>query len=362
MIDFDSARDSGKGVGSRILICAMGLAPQVVTETLYALHHRLNPPFHPDRLILLSTTSGFDIARRRLLLDKEGALDRFRTDWPEARVPTPELLVLEGMHGALPDIRTSDEAAMAADQVTDLVRRLTASEMTSLHVSVAGGRKTIGALLAAAMSLYGRRQDELSHVLVSPPYESRSDFFYPLPGDRDADRALTLARIPFLRLRDYLPEHLLSLPLIFEDLVRRAQQALAEPLLEIDLRGDRMHAAGQPLCLPASEAALYIWLAMRRRRNEPPLTARNANIEEFIELYERIAESRDQAHHLERVVRSLRDGLESSYLAEKKCRINRALRLQLGPRALPFLIISTGKRPQTAMDLALPASHIHLRN
>lgn len=362
MIDSDSARDANEGATSRILVCAMGLAPQVVTETLYALHHRLNPPFHPDRLILLSTTSGFDIARRRLLLDKEGALDRFREDWPEARVPTPELVVLEGMHGALSDIRTSEEAAMAADQVTDLVRRLTSSEGTSLHVSVAGGRKTIGALLAVAMSLYGRCQDELSHVLVSPPYESRSDFFYPRPGDRDADRALTLARIPFLRLRNHLPEQLLSRPLMFEDLVRHAQRALAEPLLEIHLHGARMFAAGQPLRLPASEAAFYIWLAIRRRQNEPPLTARNADVTKFIEIYERIAQDRDQARHLDRVVHGLRNGLESSYLAEKKCRINRALRLQLGPRALPFLIISVGKRPQTAMGLALPASHIHLRS
>ena len=53
--------------------------------------------------------------------------------------------------------------------------------MASLHVSIAGGRKTMGFYVGYALSLFARDQDRLSHVLVPPSLESRQDFFYPPP-------------------------------------------------------------------------------------------------------------------------------------------------------------------------------------
>ena len=56
--------------------------------------------------------------------------------------------------------------------ITNLIRAFTADPESALHVSIAGGRKTMGFFLGYALSLYGRAQDKLSHVLVSPPFES----------------------------------------------------------------------------------------------------------------------------------------------------------------------------------------------
>lgn len=39
----------------------------------------------------------------------------------------------------------------------------------------------MGFALGYAMSLFGRPQDCLSHVLVSDPYERVPDFYYPTP-------------------------------------------------------------------------------------------------------------------------------------------------------------------------------------
>lgn len=69
---------------------------------------------------------------------------------------------------------------MAADAIVELVRRCTQDDQTALHVSIAGGRKTMGFFMGYALSLYGRPQDRLSHVLVSAPFESNHDF-YDLP-------------------------------------------------------------------------------------------------------------------------------------------------------------------------------------
>lgn len=77
----------------------------------------------------------------------------------------------------LDDSRSLDDNQAIADFIIDEVRALTSDENTQLHASIAGGRKTMTFFLGYAMSLFGRTQDRLSHVLVSEPYENLPDFF-----------------------------------------------------------------------------------------------------------------------------------------------------------------------------------------
>jgi CRISPR-associated protein (TIGR02584 family) len=67
----------------------------------------------------------------------------------------------------LEDIVTEADNVAVADFITEKVRAVTADPEASLHVSIAGGRKTMGFYLGYALSLFGRPQDRLSHVLVS---------------------------------------------------------------------------------------------------------------------------------------------------------------------------------------------------
>jgi len=78
----------------------------------------------------------------------------------------------------LPDIRSVEDNTFAANQICEIVRELSLTSHTSLHASAAGGRKTMSIYLTAAMQLFGRAQDRLSHVLVSEDFETHPDFFY----------------------------------------------------------------------------------------------------------------------------------------------------------------------------------------
>jgi CRISPR-associated protein (TIGR02584 family) len=55
----------------------------------------------------------------------------------------------------------------------------------SLHVSIAGGRKTMGFYAGYALSLYGRAQDRMSHVLVDEKFEKGINFYYPSKNEND---------------------------------------------------------------------------------------------------------------------------------------------------------------------------------
>ncbi len=209
----------------RVLVAVTGLSPQVVTETLYALAVQRRPPFIPTEVVLVTTRTGAEHAWLMLLSEDQGWFHRFCQDYGLTGIAFAEnsIRILPDSQGNLADdIRTPEDNECAADYLADLVRELTQDPSCALHVSIAGGRKTMGYYLGYALSLYGRLQDRLSHVLISPPFESHPQFFYPTCAQRiiyaldkqqtplDSSQAkVMLAEIPFVSLRHGLPEALL---------------------------------------------------------------------------------------------------------------------------------------------------------
>src|SRR5437867_2500290 len=168
----------------RVLLAVTGLSPQVVTETVYALTQELEPAFVPTEVHLLTTAEGAERARLTLLSDEPGWFHRLRRDYglPEMEFSEDTIHVLKAVDGTpISDIRTREENERLADTLTETIRELTADPNCALHVSIAGGRKTMGFYAGYALSFFGRPQDQLSHVLVSAPYESNDQFFYPTP-------------------------------------------------------------------------------------------------------------------------------------------------------------------------------------
>lgn len=88
----------------------------------------------------------------------------------------------------LPDIRSTEENELAANQICKIVKDLCEQKDTVIYASVAGGRKMMGNYLAFAMSLFARANDKLSHVLVDEKFERQGkpplDFYYEPPTPR----------------------------------------------------------------------------------------------------------------------------------------------------------------------------------
>jgi len=166
----------------RVLLAVTGLTPQIVTETVYVLAVERKPVFVPTEIRVLTTAEGAERVRFTLLSHEPGWFRRLCAmyDLDGIRFDDDCVEVLCAADGRpLDDIRDAADSARAADQITDRIRALTADDDRALHVSLAGGRKTLGFYAGYALSLYGRPQDRLSHVLVSPPFESNQAFFFP---------------------------------------------------------------------------------------------------------------------------------------------------------------------------------------
>ena len=355
----------------RILLAVTGLSPQVVTETLYALAVRRDPPFLPTEIHLLTTAEGKQRAELALLSEDPGWFHRLCDDYglPPIRFDAHHIQAIVDTQGqALDDIRTPADNERLADRVTEKVRELTADEKAALHVSIAGGRKTMGFYLGYALSLFGRPQDRLSHVLVSEPYESSWDFFYPTPYARvittrdnklvDTRNAqVELAEIPFVSLRHGLDDRLRQGGATFSEVVAAAQRALQPPELVIDREGKRILAGGTLIELPPAQLALLSLFAQRLIQGDDALVAPGKYApdkvwaERFLAQYHAIRGN--ALDDVERTEQALHDGMDGEYFSSTKSKLHRLLKNHLGEAARPYYIDDGGARPRR-YSLKLP--------
>jgi CRISPR-associated protein (TIGR02584 family) len=199
----------------QILLSIVGNTPQVVTETLWAIARDEHP--WPERIHVITTTVGAAKVREKVLA--AGVIARLSAEvcrrcpaFSEADI----WIVPDAQGKEVADARTLADHEALANFIMTRVRDLTADPDSAVHASLAGGRKTMTFYLGYAMSLFGRTQDSLSHVLVSPEFENLPGFFYPTHRSEPletfdkrklnpAEAIVELADIPFIRHRHNLP-------------------------------------------------------------------------------------------------------------------------------------------------------------
>lgn len=349
---------------NRILLLVTGLSPQVVTETVHALAVKRKPAWVPTQVHVLSTLEGCERARKELL--SNGWFARLREDYglPPIAFDETHLHRIQGQDGVhLKDIRTESDSRAVGDALARLVAHLTSVEDSELHVSIAGGRKTMGFLAGYTLSLLGRPQDRLSHILVSEGFESLPHFFYPTPyskiihthppdnrplDTKDAD--VSLADIPFVRLRTHLNKSITQKEPEYARLVDSVQEGLGGVRVEIDMDNRWIRASGQLIKLSPTHCALYAFLAKRRQLNQAGIA--RASIEtpnkvlgrELVEVAGVCLETNEYLEFPEK-------GISRKQLEPWKSKLNALLREQLGQTAAEPYLIETQRSRYTLSGL-----------
>lgn len=361
----------------RILLCVTGLSPQIITETLYALAVERQPAFVPTDIHLITTAEGAERARLTLLSDTPGWFHRLCRDYDLSGIRFDDrgFHILQDAGRSLADIRTLTDNEAAADMITAVVRQLTADAGACVHASIAGGRKTMGFYLGYAMSLFGRAQDRLSHVLVSGPFESNQQFYYPpresqviftpSPEQRplDArDATVTLAEIPFVRLREGLPDSLLEGQASYSETVRRAQLSLSTPELVLD-RNNCYIRCGDAVTIKLSPVnfAWFAWFARRAQAGLPAVHWTEADAAEFLTEY--LAVKAKLSEDYEQVAEILAEGMTKEYFEQRTSRLKGFLKQALGSAtAAVYQPTTFGRRPRTRYGLALKPQQIRFES
>jgi CRISPR-associated protein (TIGR02584 family) len=283
------------------------MSPAVLTETIWALAHE-TPAVVPERIVIVTTAAGRAVLMRELFetpfgqspsvwvalresLAAEG-LDLTGLLGFDRRNDLRELALRDSTSGEsqpLEDIRTAHENEAAADFILRELRGLTDDDSCRLIGSIAGGRKTMGSLLCAAVSLVGRDRDRLTHVLVNSPFDDprlTPRFYFPgqpIGGFQDAagksveiEPVIQLADIPFVPLRDVFPRELGRRPGRFTELVNSYNHnspLLTTAPLEVVLRRLQPRCEINRIEVPLSpvQALILHFLARRLHENAPPI-------------------------------------------------------------------------------------------
>jgi CRISPR-associated protein (TIGR02584 family) len=369
-----------------ILLAVTGLNPQVITETLFALHQNNQ---RVDAIHVITTRDGKEMIFSNLLAGKSGHyyryLEEYGIEHSSIDFGPHKIHIITDEHGIeIPDITNEYDNERLLKKCLDLTFHLTGQPDTAVFFSVAGGRKTMSSCLTLAAQLYGRPQDRLYHVLVSPEFESNRNFYYPPIESRtielkDKDgqsffketryAQVNLISIPFISIRERLSGDLLKEPtdpatlilsLIKEDEYRLAvnllQGKVAYKTLELDL-------------MPA-KLALYAFFALQKKNCSKDsktcgtctdcfldIQAVYAGQDEITDLYRKLAGSRPLNEMSDTGIKNLNAVNFNSYRSKIKADLLKGF----GPYALKDLEISSeGTRPNTRYGIRIDKSRIEI--
>lgn len=363
----------------RILLAVTGLSPQIVTETIYGLtvSNHAEDKFIPTEVHVITTTEGAQRVQKSLLSDGTGWFHKLikEYDLPAIEFNENNIHIFEDHEGQpLLDVKSQEDNVLAADFITKIVQQFSADPGIAIHVSIAGGRKTIGFFLGYALTLFGREQDRMSHVLVSSSFEAHPEFFYPSKKDRwisvrdeDKDEVLEvntkdaevmLSNIPFVSLRHGLTEELLKGTASYSQTVDAAKTSFAPPYLQLNLKSKTVVAGDLTFKLPPGELALLALFARRAKKGEPPIQAPNkyVNDKDWSTIY--LAEIDKIAPHSgnsDKTRRALRQGMNGDYFSSKLTKLQKSIIAQLGTyKAGPYLIDGGGTKTRQYQLLLKP--------
>lgn len=368
----------------KILLAVCGLTPQVITEALYALWHEGRPV---NAVHIITTRTGKDNILTDLLASDSGGYPALLTelDLQEQSIEfdTRNLHVIKGSSGIeIDDIITTEDNEMLIKTCLDLAFHLTSSPDTAVYFLVAGGRKTMTSCLTLAAQLYGRPQDRIFHVLLSPEFENCRDFCFPpkisvpitlrdrkgQPYVKESRYAkIHLITIPFVSVRNMLDSSLLNQPRppaeLMQSLVRDKPKVLT-----ISLTETKIIYSGRELDMHPARLALYAFFAEQKKDCNRKTSCTDChdcfkNVSDIItspdivKMYRRIPSSRLFSEMSDSGISSLSKENFYSY----KSKIRKDIHRTYGQGHTASLeITGRGIRPNTRYGINLDRQHIRL--
>ena len=264
-----------------ILLAVTGLSPQVITETLYSLYQNNR---RVDAIHVITTRDGKEKIYAELLGGTRGHYFQYLEEYGIASETIDfghkNIHVITDEHGIeIPDIVNEFDNERLLKKCLELTFTLTKDPDTALFFSVAGGRKTMSSCLTLAAQMYGRAQDRLYHVLVSPEFEGNRNFFYPPKISRPIElkdnhgqpffkesmyAQVNLIHVPFVSIREQISADLLKEPkdpaTLMLSLIKEEKYHLI-----VNLISGKLIFRTMELDMMPARLALYAFFAMQKR-------------------------------------------------------------------------------------------------
>ena len=212
-----------------ILIATTGMSPAVLTETVWALADPIQKKntVIPDEVKVITTLSGKQQIMEKLF--ESGIWNELRSALhiPEKmlRFHPDNIRVAHNASGVpLDGLSSIDEHTAFADTIMHELWAYTSQPDIRVISSLAGGYKTMSALMLSTMQLLARRGDRITHILVGGGLDTNKKFFF--PKTKDEAEQIHLIDIPLIPLRQWFQKQLKQPPPSYENLVNSSMEAI----------------------------------------------------------------------------------------------------------------------------------------
>lgn len=368
-----------------ILLAVTGLNPQVITEALYALFLEGR---QVDVVRVITTKQGKEVINAHLLPPREGHFHKLFHEYAitssKPDFSSTNIYTIKSENGLeLDDIRQEEDNEQLLSLCMEQAFELTQDSETAVYFLVAGGRKTMTSCLTLAAQLYGRPQDRIYHVLVSPEFEGLTDFWYPPrksvpvtfldknhePVSKETRFArIRLIPVPFVSVRDQLNPELFDGPRQPADLL----QALVREdpkYLVIKLAEGKISYGSREMDMHPAWLALYAFFAQSKKdcsRSQDCRTCRDCFLEatkltgeEKLEEIQRLYRVIPGSRQIEEMSDSGISTLSVANFYSYRSKINRKLQRTYGQNHIQELeIAASGNKPDTCYGLRIDRSRI----
>lgn len=226
-----------------VLIAVVGMSPAVITETIWGLGLD-KPELLPDEVKICTTRTGWNSLSAAILDTQNGC-----SVWEELQDKLGKKITLSKhifhneLGADLEDIISGADQELVANQLLKCIREYKnpQQEVCRIVASIAGGRKSMSALMYAAMSLGAEADDIITHVLADEKATNCRAFFFPEQSQQQLQTyvnkqqqeftakevRIDLAEIPFVPLASLVKGSDFESGGAFSKLVRRARQTVA---------------------------------------------------------------------------------------------------------------------------------------
>jgi len=368
------------------LLAVVGLSPQVITETLYAMHQN-NKQIHCIHVI--TTRDGRDKINSELLAGKKGHYYQYLEDYgyysDDIEFGYNYVHTAQNEYGEeLTDIITESDNEFLLQTCMNLTFCLTSNPNHRVYFSVAGGRKTMSACLTLAAQLYARPQDRMYHVIISPEFESNRQFYYPpvqstcltlydkngQPFYKESKYAkIYLINIPFISVRDRLTQNELQKPYDPSDLMTELIKD-DSCYLRVDLISRKITYNKMIMDMNPAHLALYAFFVMEKKQCKKAVAICSTCRDCFMDI-QTIFKKQDQLSEVYHKIRgheaakNISDTGINNLNAENfnmyKGKIKTQLRKVFGPYALKIIeIASEGIRPSVKYGIMIDKDRLEI--
>lgn len=259
------------------LIIMVGMSPAVITETVYQLDKEFNTP---DEVVAITTKEGAAEIEKQLL--SGGVWEKLNSQLKEKiKFGTANIRVIpDDKRDYSSDVKNTDDNNAMADFLLGELTQYTERADTRISFSIAGGRKSMSAMGALVMTLQGRLEDKMYHILVQEPFDNprlKPRFYFPEQGiihklDVDGevknfkseDAVLLMGEVPFLRCRYWFDEKNIS---------RKSYMTMVDSFnrnqvkIDVDTKNNQLRINGKTLSGLSTLCFALFWMFAERYKN-----------------------------------------------------------------------------------------------